>query len=248
MKSLLYYCTIFLAILTVSLPSSAEPQNVNLYTYHTHPPFITGNDEGLSYDLAAFLSQKLNGTFSFKVVPASRSHIDRLAESDQWGVIPWADPKWFKDAKRSLYLWSERALMRDANAIISHIRKPVDYKNAQGLQGMTFGGIKDHRYSGIDEFISKGGDLRRLDALNHYDNFNKLLRGDIDVMLIPQSGAQFSISKENLDATLYISPTPHSSFERRLLVINHRRQLQQFLDNTLGESEQEWSKIVSRYE
>jgi hypothetical protein len=42
---------------------------------------------------------------------------------------------------------------------------------------------------------------------------------------------------------LHISPTPHSSFERRLLVINHRLQLQQFFDNTLDKSEPECQKL-----
>ncbi|MDG2012780.1 MAG: hypothetical protein P8J33_04710 [Pirellulaceae bacterium] len=248
MKSLLFRCTIFLAILTVPLPSAAEPQTVNLYTYHTHPPFMNGNGEGMTFDLATFLNQRSNGKFDFKVAPSSRARINSLVESDRWGVIPWVNPKWFNDPNKSLYLWSEQTLMQDANAIISHIRKPVDYQSAQTLQGMVFGGLNGHKYSGIDKFISKGGDLRRLDANNHLDNFNKLLRGDIDVMLMPQSGALFSIAKHNFDKDFHISPTPHSRFERRLLIINHRRQLQQFLDNILEEFEREWSAIVTRYE
>jgi polar amino acid transport system substrate-binding protein len=248
MKSLFFRCTIFLAILTVPLPSAAEPQTVNLYTYHTHPPFMTGNGEGMTFDLATFLNQRSDGKFDFKVVQSSRPRINSLVDSVQWGVIPWVNPKWFNDSKKSLYLWSERVLMQDANAIISHIRKPVDYQSAQTLQGMIFGGIKGHKYTGIDQFISKGGDLRRLDADNHIDNFNKLLRGDIDVMLMPQSGALFSIAKHNFGKDIHISPTPQSRFERRLLIINHRRQLQKFLDNTLEKFDREWSAIVTRDE
>ena len=86
---------LFIALVGLSRAQAAEPQAVNLYTYHTHQPFITGNGEGMTYDLAAFLSQRSNGAYNFKVVPSSRPRINRLIESDRWGVIPWVNPKWF---------------------------------------------------------------------------------------------------------------------------------------------------------
>lgn len=248
MKTFLYSFVLLLAFIVTAPLRAAEPQIVTLYTYHTHPPFITGTGEGLTFDLAAFLTDRSNGKFIFNVVLSSRPRINRLIESDRWGIVPWVNPKWFKDPDKSVYLWSERALMEDANAIISHKRKPINYKSAEALDGMTFGGIKGHKYTGIDDFISQGGNLRRLDAANHLDNLNKLLRGDIDVMLMPHSGALFSIAKHDFTQETYFSPTPHSRYDRRFLVINHRRNLRRLLDDILGNFGDEWSTIVARYE
>ena len=103
------------------------------------------------------------------------------------------------------------------------------------------------RYAGIDDFIAKGGNLRRLDADNHADNLRKLLRGDIDVMLMPQSAAFFAVAKQNLGQKVFFSPTPHSRYERGILIINHRRKLQRYIDSVLEKFDDKWSIIITRY-
>ena len=57
----------------VSTAHSAEEasERIELFTYHTHELFTTGDREGLSYDLADFLSSRSNGAYTFEVVPNS---------------------------------------------------------------------------------------------------------------------------------------------------------------------------------
>jgi hypothetical protein len=236
--------------IVASANSSAEAsERIELFTYHTHEPFITGDREGLSYDLADFLSSRSNGAYTFEVVPTSRPRIDRiLQQGRKRGIIPWVNPAWFKDKTRETYLWSDAVLMRDGNAIISHQRRPVDYRGPEVLDGMVFGGIGGHVYSGIDDFIKKGGALRRVNADNHAENINKLRRGDIDAMLMPGSGARFTIRKAGLSRELYISPSPHSTYERRLLFLQQDAELGRFVGDVLARHGAAWQALVNDYQ
>jgi polar amino acid transport system substrate-binding protein len=237
-------------LIAVTSSSTAESaEQIELLTYHTHEPFITGDRQGLSYDLATFLSDHSDGAYRFEVIPASRPRIDRiLQQGKKKAVIPWVNPVWFKDSERKIHLWSDTALMRDGNAIISHQRRPVDYNGPEVLDGMVLGGIAGHQYSRIDDFIKKGGALRRVNADNHTENISKLRRGDIDAMLMPDSGARFTIRKAGLTKELYVSPSPHSTFDRHLLIMRRDAELARFLDDVLTRYASEWEDLVNSYQ
>lgn len=68
----------FLAALTSA--NAEAPERVELLTYHTHEPFITGDHSDLTYDLAAFLNARSGGAYRFDVVPTSRPRIDRILQ------------------------------------------------------------------------------------------------------------------------------------------------------------------------
>ncbi|MDX2315182.1 MAG: hypothetical protein QNL90_14035 [Gammaproteobacteria bacterium] len=51
-----------------------------MYTYHAHPPFITGKNQGLTYDLADYLTGKSSERFVFVVMPMSRPHLNKAIE------------------------------------------------------------------------------------------------------------------------------------------------------------------------
>ncbi len=237
----------FLAAVTSA--KAEAPERIELLTYHTHEPFITGDHSGLTYDLADFLNAHGGEAYRFHVVPTSRPRIDRIVEQGKKrGVIPWVNPVWFKDPKRKIHLWSDVVLMWDGNAIISHQRRPVDYRGPEVLDGMVFGGIGGHVYAGIDDFIKDGGTLRRVNADNHAENIEKLRRGDIDAMLMPGSGARFTIRKAGLTEELYVSPSPHSTYDRRLLITQHDAALGRFLDDVLTRHGAEWQAVVNAYQ
>lgn len=138
-------------------------------------------------------------------------------------------------------------LMRDGNAIISHQRRPVDYRGPEVLDGLVFGGIGGHVYAEIDNSIKDGGALRRVNADNHTSNIEKLRRGDIDAMLMPGSGARFTIRKAGLTKEFYISPSPHSTYDRRLLITQHNAALGRFLGDVLTRHGAEWQTVVNAY-
>ena len=226
-----------------------SPELIFLNTYHTHPPFFIEENKGLSYDLATYLTAKADGRYKFVVKAMSRLRVNKTIAEAESGVVPWVNPVWFKDVEEKKYMWTKGALMEDGNAIISHRENKVIYESPQSLRGMIFGGVRGHVYQGIDDYIQESKQLVRVNAENHIDNFRKLTKRRIDVTLMPTSGAHYLIKRENLGDTLYISPGPHSRFQRRAIIINNRTDILQYLEEILAglDNNQEWKKIMESY-
>ena len=229
--------------------TSLAAETVRIYTYHTHPPFIIGQNQGLTYDLADFLTSKSSGRFVFVVTPMSRPRLNKAIEKPEAAIVPWVNPAWFKDKAETRYLWSSHPLMKDANGIVSRRDARIDYEGPASLSGLTFGGIRGHVYTGIDPFIEQSNTTRRVDSDNHLENFGRLQDGRIDVTLTPESAARYLIKKHGLENILYISPRPHSRYQRRVMVPGGRTDLKAFVDGLLSESSEdnEWLEIIERY-
>lgn len=242
------YPTLTMGVKIANVATSAE--QIFLYTYHTHPPFIISAKRGLSYDLAHYLTEKSHGRYTFTVKAMSKPRVEKYLTQGQNGVIPWVNPVWFKDVKEEKYMWTKGGLMEDGNAIISHQDKKIIYDGPESLKGMTFGGLRGHVYLGIDDYIKETGQLVRVNAENHIDNFRKLAKKHIDVTLMPASGASYYINKEKLVDVLYISPKLHTSFQRRAIVINHRRDILDFLETIFKGMQDDpvWTKTITTYE
>lgn len=226
------------------LPDS--PQGIPLYTYHTHPPFIIETGRGLSYDLAAYLSGKSNGYFRFFVKPMSRPRVNKMIAESKKGIVPWVNPVWFKDKQEKKYMWSKGSLMEDGNALISHQKRKIVYDGPPSLDGLIFGGVRAHVYTGLDDYIKGTGLLHRVDAENHLDNFRKLIKQRIDATITPRSGAEYLIKKEGFQGQLFISPKPHSIYKRRVIIINRLAEMRTFVDAALKDPQ--WIEILKRYQ
>jgi len=243
-------CAVLLSCLLAFGPASAKAaKTIAMYTYHTHPPFITGKNQGLTYDLADYLTSKSSERFVFVVMPMSRPHLNKAIEQPEAAIVPWVNPAWFKDKAETRYLWSRYALMEDANGIVSRQDARIVYEGPASLSGHAFGGIRGHVYTGIDPFIAQSNTTRRVDSDNHVENFTKLRDGRIDVTLIPESAARYLIKEHGLEDTLYISPEPHSRYQRRLLVPGGRTDLIVFVDGLFFESSEDnqWQELIARY-
>ncbi len=229
---------------------AAAPERVAMYTYHTHPPFITGKQEGLTLDLAKYLTEKSDGRFVFQVVSVSRPRLNMVLEKTDPIVVPWVNPVWFKDLDETRYLWSKNVLMEDANGIISHRDRSLIYEGPSSLSGLRFGGIRGHNYTGIDDFIRNSETTRRVNADNHVANFQKLKKGRIDVTLTPESAARYLIKEHSLSEDLYLSPKPHSRYSRRMMVPNARDDIMAFINEVLAASgdDEAWSQMFERYQ
>ncbi|WP_135079257.1 transporter substrate-binding domain-containing protein [Terasakiella sp. SH-1] len=249
MRSLFLSCLILCAALLFHSNAKAnEAQVVKLYTYHTHPPFIVSDKKGLTYELADFLNQRANGKYKFVVSPSSRPRVNKVITGKSLAIVPWVNPPWFKDKEETKYLWTAEPLLSDGNSILSLKSKAVDYKDAQSLNGMIFGGLHGHRYSGIDDHIAQGGNIRRVDGDNHIDNLEKLINGDIDCMLMPTSSAHYEKAQGDRYKDVFIAPNKHSSFNRRILVINHNQDLKSFLDQALANDRKGWEQHTRLYQ
>lgn len=240
---------IYIALALFSLPLSAiEP--VIIFTYHIHPPFIVSPGNGLTFDLADYLTEKSHGRYQFEVAPMSRPRLDTKLTQSIAGIVPWVDPSWFKDRDRTKFLWTEAHLMRDTTVIVSAKGKSVTYQGPESLEGLRFGGIRGHVYAGIDAAVGKRGPARRVDSDSHTESFQKLLNGLIDVTLLPGSSASYFIKRNDAAAQVFISPEPHSHTVRRVLVLNKRQDVLELVQSVLAQSQDDpaWAKIRDRYE
>lgn len=237
-------------IISVSNPCLAEPEIVKVYTYHTHPPFITGENEGLTFDLAQYFSDESGQRFEFRVVSVSRPRLNKLIETPEAMIVPWVNPAWFKDIDETRYLWSNNSLLEDANGIISHVDRSLVYEEPSSIAGLIFGGIRGHRYTGIDDFIRHSKTTRRVDTDNHLSNFRKLSKGRIDVTLTPESAARYLMKDSEFANQLFLSPKPHSRYSRRVMVPQDRSDILAFIDKVLAASsgDESWSQMFMRYE
>ncbi|WP_085904185.1 hypothetical protein [Kiloniella majae] len=91
-------CTFF-AMLSQKGSHAAEYE---IYSYHNVPPFITGKNEGLSYDLVRYLNKHGNNKFQFKLNIIPRKRLDTLLEANSDIIVPWVSPEWFGINARSL--------------------------------------------------------------------------------------------------------------------------------------------------
>ncbi len=228
---------------------SKNPEQIFLYTYHTHPPFLIGDNVGLSYDLASYLTHKAKGQYSFTVKAMSRPRLNKTIAEAKSGVVPWVNPVWFKDMKEEKYLWTKGVFMEDGNDIISHQENKIVYEGPESIKGMLFGGLHGHAYQGIDDYIKDTKQAVRVNAENHIDNFRKLAKRRIDVTVMPSSGAAFYLKQEKFSDKLYISPKPHSRFQRRAIIINNRSDILEYLEGVLDvkNNDQEWRKMIEKY-
>jgi polar amino acid transport system substrate-binding protein len=218
-------------------------------TYHTHPPFVVGPQQGLTYDLAAYLTAHANGRYVFEVREMSRPALDKSLDMPLVSMVPWVHPVWFNDPHETRYLWSPYVFMQDATAVISRRDRPVVYQGPASLAGMIFGGLKGHVYAGIDAYIRETQALRRVDADNHLENFQKLLKRRIDVTLIPESAVLYLMKQEGLADQLFVSPHPHSQFTRRFFVTQQRADLCTYLNQTLSAAATQpaWQALLKQY-
>ena len=214
------------------LPSNAT-EIVPVLTYHSHPPFQTGAREGLTWELASYLTSAAGGRYRFEVQLLSRPAVNKALANGKVAVIPWVNPSWFSDRDEQRHVWARHILMNDGNAVISRRSRPIDYTGPASMQGMVLGGLRGHKYTQVDDYIKATGQLRRVDANNLTDNIEKLREGRIDVTLMPLGAARYLLRHLGLEDTLYISPSLQQEFERRIIVSGRRTDIADFLDQAL---------------
>lgn len=229
------------------LSMSAHGETLRLYDYHQHPPFVTGETTGLSRDLVKYLNEKLGGEPRLELWLVNRARL-ALEMSDPGfdGLVSWVNPAWVGDPQREHYLWTF-SMMRDTNELISSLAKPVTYRGPDSLKELIFGGIEGYRYQGIDDAVARG-DLVRHDAKKVRTNFSLLIRGRIDVTLVPGSALAF-FTHDAYEGKLFVSPFAQSSYTRHLLLPKSRHELHTRLNDIAEQMgrDPKWLAILESY-
>ena len=240
----LYIILFFIAI--VIQPGSAVSETINIYTYHNHPPFVTGEAKGLSYDLLNMLNEKAGDSYNFTLRIIPRARLNMITRNwhdgdcpdpeknceDNW-IVLWVNPLWGfgKDPMKTCY-WIP--ILDDSNSIISLIEHKVEYSKPESLIGLTLGGMLGHKYVGIDDLAQKGL-ITRIDGTKERDNIFKLIKKRVDVILLPTSTIQYFVSKDEIiskhASELYISPTKHQEYRRNFMVPITRVDIEKILES-----------------
>ncbi|OLF21545.1 ABC transporter substrate-binding protein [Aeromonas sp. YN13HZO-058] len=232
--------------LLLSVPALGE--TIRLYDYHQHPPFNTGGEAGLSHELVKYLNEKLGGEPRIELWLVNRARLAlEMSDPDFDGLVVWANPAWVGDPQRERYLWTF-PVMRDTNELISSIDKPITYRGPDSLKGLVFGGVEGYRYQGIDE-AAAGGELVRHDAKKVKINLDLLVRGRIDVTLVPGSALAFFTHVPAYEGKLFVSPFPQSSYTRHILVPRARADLHARLNDIAEQMDRDprWHQILESY-
>ncbi|MBF8271624.1 MAG: ABC transporter substrate-binding protein [Magnetococcales bacterium] len=230
---------------------ASEGGTIRLLSYHNHPPFVTGPEQGLSFDVARMLTAFAAGTWKFQVRIVPRNRLDlelapwiqgRCLNSggdpgcgDDWSLL-WVNPAWgFGENAGENFLWLKQ--FEDSNIILSRTESPVDYQSPESLAGLRLGGIRGHRYLGLDPLVT-AGKIQRVDGDHERDNILKLLMKRVDVLLLPTSTVRYFLTQ---DATIraaagqiFVAPTRHQQFWRHFMIPSTRKDLEKVYGDWLA--------------
>lgn len=237
MKNIMLGLLIGFSLCANALAASSAEQ-VMLYSYHNHPPFVTAKGQGLTYDLADKLNVLAAGKYQFQVKIVPRGRLNLLLKdwisgkcpttdcSQQW-LVPWVNPKWgFIRGESDNYLW--HSLFTDSNVIVSNTDTAFTYEEPASLKGLVLAGMRGHRYVGIDELVASG-DITRIDGNRERDNLLKVLHKRVTATLLPNSTMQYLLSNDpsikQQASQFKISATKHQLYQRFIMLPGNREDL-----------------------
>lgn len=221
-----------------------KAETIQVLSYHNHPPFINSLEKGLTYDFVDYLNQRSQGKFKFKVRVLPRKRLNIMIKQPGSWIVIWVHPIWFGDKKEEKYLWFD--LFEDKNSIISHIDNRVEYNGPESLKGMKFGGIAGHRYVGIDELVAKGL-ITRIDGDHERNIVRVLLKGRLDVILLPNSTINYLKKEMFLNDQIYISKKFHQVYKRKCMIPKNRDDLMQYLISLNLSDSDDWKTVLTKH-
>ncbi len=226
-------------------------QEINVYTYHNHAPFITDKKVGISYDLIKHLNNTAQGEYIFKLKVLPRSRLNYTLKpwinkecgvtkecASNWMVL-WVNPKW-GFGKDSLSNFSWTSLFEDSNAIIYSKDNKINYIEPTSLIGKKLAGISGHKYVGIDDLV-KENKIKRINGNNEKLNLEKVLSNRVDVTLLPNSSFNYYLKSDDNLKKLEKSKIAHQRYMRNIMTTSKNTQLIKFLNK------QDFSEVVKDY-
>ncbi|XZG71408.1 substrate-binding periplasmic protein [Chitinibacteraceae bacterium HSL-7] len=231
------------------LGARAAPREVQLVTQYDYPPFITGDKQGLTFELADALTRLSHGHFRFRVEVLPRKRLSQLVEHADWrGMVPWVAPPWFRDVERERFSWSG-VVMHDADWVVSSSMHPLEWQGAASLSGQRLGGLLGHVYVDVEADIARGRIVRE-DVATMDINLRKLQRGRVDATFISASTyGWYRRQQPQLLTGLYVAKLPRSVYERHFMSARSDGELGRFLDQAVNmlAHDASWQYVLRRY-
>lgn len=232
--------TYVLVFMFLSLNLFAK-ENIVVYTYHNHPPFILDETKGLTFDVVNHLNENSDDyNFVLKVVPRSRlnyvlkpwinkkcKNVSKRCASN-WLVL-WVNHKWGFGAD-SLENFSWTPLFNDSNVIISSNVNKVEYITPKSLLGMSLAGMSGHKYVGIDDLVNEGK-IKRINGNSELENLFVVLSNRVDVTLLPKIAFNYYKKTNSEFEALHESKKAHQKYMRNIMTNNKDKKLISYLNS-----------------
>lgn len=233
-------------LLSLVAPAMAE-EALKAYNTYQSQPFVVGQG-GLAADVVSYLNGKLKGRYQFTLSTVPRERLNSTVINDPKfkGVVLFMSPQFVGDADKTRFRWSA-VLMEDANGVLSHPAKKIEYVNPDTLKGKRFAGILGNKYAGLEERFGK--DIYRDDVATELANLQKVASGRSDVTIMSQSMYRYLIKHNGLDGKLHVSATPHISFSRHIFAAKAEDKLVAALDEVMAASKSDpaWKALLAKY-
>lgn len=231
--------------LLLTLSGAARSEPVTAWNYHPWPPFLTGKGQGLAADVVAALNRALPAGRTLDLESIERRRLNNELGAGASGVILLANPAWFDDRECRHYLVN-RPLLWVRDDLVSPAGRPIEYREPENLFGRKLAFLPGFRLDGLDAHI-RAGRILRSDSLTSESNLKRLLRGEIDVAVIPRTQL---VGIDALDERFYVSTRPLSRHTRHLLFTPDQRQLYGAVEEILASEDfdRAWQAVVEGYD
>lgn len=174
----------FVFLLSGCQVSQTVSPQVVIYTYHSDPPFFLPDQPA---DLSRAWVDRFNqwqSKFQLRVEHMERGVLNQWIEEGNPYLILWANPLFF--VSRDPMLLSSDTIFWDADILVSRKQQPIDYHRPADLIGYRLGGRRGFYHNGLNE-LSDEGKLRRIDADNDNQNYERLLQQEVDLFIMQHS-------------------------------------------------------------
>lgn len=208
---------------------SAFAEEIPIYTYHNLGPFITGEKQGLTYELATYLNQHAKGRWTFIVRSSPRMRFNKTISKAPKGIVPWVNPKWLIGLALEGDLWTS-AYFKGANVVVSRQDNKIEYDGLASLSGYKILKVSGGVQKEIDDYIEQGN-ISLVEAASFEKIFKMLAHQRADFISVPLSMAYYMIPQLELEESLYVSGNMVEQYTRHFLVLNEHKELHGFLNN-----------------
>ena len=231
----------FIFIIIMYLSSSLlAKQNIKVYSYHNHPPFIKEDKTGKSHEIIKFLNDQSDiYSFSLHLVPRKRfnaiirpwinNNCNMKKQCDSKWIVLWVNEKWgFGNKAKETFFWTN--IFEDSNLIVSRKDKYINYSKISDLINKTIAGVNGHIYVGIDKLV-KQNKINRINGKNTLDNLHLLLLNRVDATIIPKSTYLYYKNIHGSFNQLKASTIPQQRYVRNIMTNNKNPKLVKFLNS-----------------
>lgn len=230
------YLVFFVFLLCGCQVSQTVSPQVVIYTYHSDPPFFLPDQPT---DLSRAWVDRFNqwqSKIQLRVEHIERGVLNQRIEEGNPYLILWANPLFF--ISWDPMLLSSDTIFWDADILVSRKQQPIDYHRPPDLIGYRLGGRRGFYYKGLNE-LSDEGKLTRIDADNDNQNYERLLRQEVDLFIMQRS-AWYYWRSNGLDETLlYVASEPHDGYSRHVLASAEYAELLRLINEFIAVSRQD---------